>query len=104
MQFMLSAQNRRIMPAYSDYYQCIFRITIDFYVEHFAITAITLPHHFPGPQTRTKKLKRGSGAKKGKQNNQKECYVYLKEHQGGKFYDCNDNGRARAAGISRMYW
>ena len=25
----------------------------------------------------------------------------MKEHQGGKFYDCNDNGRARAAGHSQ---
>ena len=27
-----------------------------------------------------------------------ECKAYLAEHQGGKFYDCNDNGRARDAG------
>ena len=27
-----------------------------------------------------------------------ECKVYLAKHQGGKFYDCNDNGRARDAG------
>ena len=27
-----------------------------------------------------------------------ECKAYLSEHQGGKFYDCNDNGRARDAG------
>ena len=26
------------------------------------------------------------------------CKVYLAKHQGGKFYDCNDNGRARDAG------
>ena len=32
---------------------------------------------------------------------EKECYVYLEKHQGGKYYDCNDNGRARAAGNSQ---
>ena len=31
----------------------------------------------------------------------KKCFVYLKKHQGGKYYDCNDNGRARAAGNSQ---
>eukprot|EP00944_MAST-04C_sp_MAST-4C-sp1_P008238 g8238.t1 len=30
-----------------------------------------------------------------------KCFVYLEKHQGGKYYDCNDNGRARAAGNSQ---
>ena len=35
-----------------------------------------------------------------KDDNEKKFRLFEK-HQGGKYYDCNDNGRARAAGNSQ---
>ena len=83
---------------YSDYYQSYYSdYYADFYIEKFIRDLPPLPQP-PG-------LPKEDGTEVGEEEpppkpggGKEECKAYLSEHQGGKFYDCNDNGRARDAG------